>query len=112
MYCTKCGKELFDEAVMCPQCGTPTINAETPVENAVSNEDFIPSRNPDVKMSYYVGEIGEKFPLELYLELGDFYFYTFLLCFEHLFQSYRMGIYFLRKFNFPDVILNVYLFIH
>ena len=20
-YCTSCGKELFDEAVMCPQCG-------------------------------------------------------------------------------------------
>lgn len=24
MFCTKCGKELFDEAVICPQCGTPT----------------------------------------------------------------------------------------
>lgn len=23
-YCTKCGKELFDEAVICPGCGCPT----------------------------------------------------------------------------------------
>ena len=90
MYCTKCGKELFDEAVMCPQCGTPTINAETPVENAVSNEDFIPSRNPDVKMSYYVGEIGEKFPLELYLELGDFYFEEDYLIIESFVSSARI----------------------
>lgn len=26
MYCTKCGKQLFDEAVMCPGCGAPTSN--------------------------------------------------------------------------------------
>lgn len=25
-FCQKCGKELFDEAVICPQCGTPTKN--------------------------------------------------------------------------------------
>ena len=24
MYCEKCGKELFDEAVVCPSCGDPT----------------------------------------------------------------------------------------
>ena len=23
-YCSKCGKELFDEAVICPGCGCPT----------------------------------------------------------------------------------------
>ena len=23
-YCSKCGKELFDEAVICPQCGCHT----------------------------------------------------------------------------------------
>jgi uncharacterized membrane protein YvbJ len=23
-YCAKCGKELFDEAVICPGCGCPT----------------------------------------------------------------------------------------
>lgn len=24
MYCTNCGKELSDEAIICPACGTPT----------------------------------------------------------------------------------------
>ena len=24
MYCTKCGKEIMDEAVICPNCGCPT----------------------------------------------------------------------------------------
>ncbi len=26
MFCSKCGKELMDEAVICPGCGCPTIN--------------------------------------------------------------------------------------
>lgn len=26
MFCEKCGKELFDEAVICPNCGCPTSN--------------------------------------------------------------------------------------
>lgn len=30
MFCQKCGKLLDDEAVMCPGCGTPTINAGRP----------------------------------------------------------------------------------
>ncbi len=31
-YCTHCGKELFDEAVMCPACGTMIAAPETPTE--------------------------------------------------------------------------------
>ena len=27
-YCTKCGKELFDEAVICPGCGCPTAQMQ------------------------------------------------------------------------------------
>lgn len=26
LYCTKCGKELFEEAIVCPYCGVPTKN--------------------------------------------------------------------------------------
>lgn len=26
MFCKKCGKEIFDEAVVCPHCGTMTGN--------------------------------------------------------------------------------------
>ncbi len=25
-YCTKCGAELYDEAVVCPKCGCPTAD--------------------------------------------------------------------------------------
>lgn len=25
-YCTKCGNELYDEAVLCPKCGCPVQN--------------------------------------------------------------------------------------
>ena len=26
MYCTKCGQEIDDEAVVCPKCGVQTAN--------------------------------------------------------------------------------------
>lgn len=29
MYCTKCGEEINDEAVICPKCGCPTLNYAT-----------------------------------------------------------------------------------
>ncbi len=29
MYCKHCGKELADEALMCPDCGTPTDGKHT-----------------------------------------------------------------------------------
>ena len=75
MFCTKCGKELFDEAVICPQCGTPTVNYEEPVQQ--SSEiiaETAPTRTADVKIMYHVGEIGEKMPFKLNLEYGDFFF--------------------------------------
>ena len=27
-YCSKCGKELFDEAIICPGCGCAVVNPE------------------------------------------------------------------------------------
>ena len=41
-YCTKCGKELFDEAVICPGCGCPTeqtqpINPFSPAAKPLIN---------------------------------------------------------------------------
>lgn len=29
-YCAKCGKELFDEAIICPGCGCPVEGAQVP----------------------------------------------------------------------------------
>lgn len=34
-YCTKCGKELVDEAQFCPSCGTPT--RVTSVQSGATN---------------------------------------------------------------------------
>lgn len=30
-FCSKCGKELFDEAVICPGCGCPVVAPKPPV---------------------------------------------------------------------------------
>ncbi len=30
-YCEKCGKEIMDEAVICPGCGCAVTSAKTPV---------------------------------------------------------------------------------
>ncbi len=34
-YCTHCGKEIMDEAVICPGCGCPTTVETAPVKIAV-----------------------------------------------------------------------------
>lgn len=75
MFCIKCGKELFDEAVMCPQCGTPTSNFDASAHQFPEvSVDASPTRPADVKIMYHVGEIGEKMPLKLNIEFGDFFF--------------------------------------
>ena len=33
MFCRKCGKELFDEAVVCPNCGCTTSNYTISTQN-------------------------------------------------------------------------------
>ena len=40
-YCTKCGKELFDEAVICPQCGCATNPTTTTAKSATPENDEI-----------------------------------------------------------------------
>lgn len=40
MYCKKCGKEIFDEAVVCPHCGCSTENYQTSSNNNVSDADY------------------------------------------------------------------------
>ncbi|MBQ7896946.1 MAG: zinc ribbon domain-containing protein [Clostridia bacterium] len=34
-YCSKCGKEILDEAIVCPNCGCAVVNATIPqqIEN-------------------------------------------------------------------------------
>ena len=35
MYCTQCGKELAETAIVCPNCGSPTKNFEKTNETKV-----------------------------------------------------------------------------
>ena len=37
-YCSKCGNELFDEAVICPSCGCPVEGASQPNSSTQSPE--------------------------------------------------------------------------
>jgi len=40
MFCSKCGKEIMDEAVICPNCGCPTNNYTQPrQETKVGHSD-------------------------------------------------------------------------
>ena len=36
MYCSKCGAEILDEAVICPKCGCYTNNQVAPPQNTTS----------------------------------------------------------------------------
>ena len=37
-YCTKCGNELFDEAVICPKCGCPAASEKKTNRKEVGNK--------------------------------------------------------------------------
>lgn len=37
-FCSKCGKELFDEAVVCPKCGCATENKK---QNKQTNKNIV-----------------------------------------------------------------------
>lgn len=45
MFCSKCGKEIADEAVICPACGCATANYHTPAaaptQNATYSQDYL-----------------------------------------------------------------------
>lgn len=38
MYCTNCGKEIDNKAVVCPHCGVPTSNYNAPQQNQPKTE--------------------------------------------------------------------------
>lgn len=62
-FCTKCGKELFDEAVVCPGCGCPVGNFQK--ENTrsasvtVNNEEESPGLATAASvLSFFVPILG------------------------------------------------------
>lgn len=54
MYCKYCGKELSDEAIMCPNCGTPIVRLVQPqkekvvVENDASPTDIVKGKTSSI----------------------------------------------------------------
>lgn len=67
MYCKKCGKEINDEAVVCPNCGCATDNYKTNTKSAaVIDENDAPSAGFAV-LGFFVPLVG----LILYLVWKD-----------------------------------------
>lgn len=48
-YCTKCGRELFDEAVICVGCGCPA--GATPVQTILRTNDLLHKLSERIKIN-------------------------------------------------------------
>lgn len=57
-YCQKCGKELFDEAVICPGCGCPTTSIQS--NTSIFSNDYPKIRefSEQVRSAYTFALIG------------------------------------------------------
>lgn len=72
MFCSKCGKEIADEAIICPQCGCATSNYQAPVTNSKANpvysQDYIALKEfeEQVNSVYFISIIA----LVLFLGIG------------------------------------------
>ncbi len=55
MFCSKCGKELLDEAVVCTNCGC-AVNGANSMANAAAGED-IPNGGLNV-LSFFIPIVG------------------------------------------------------
>lgn len=51
MYCSNCGKELADNAIMCPSCGAP---ASKPLTGPVSEKDWLTT----LLLCFFLGGFG------------------------------------------------------
>ena len=69
MFCSKCGKEIADEALICPMCGCATINYKNPTtSNTACSNDYVAIKEFEdkVKSIHVVGVIS----LVLFLGIG------------------------------------------
>lgn len=53
MYCSKCGKETMDEAVICPNCGCPIAGKSF----SVSDADDTPNAGLDI-LGFFIPLVG------------------------------------------------------
>lgn len=55
MFCSKCGKEIVDEAVVCPNCGC-AVNGSNSMNCAAAGED-IPNGGLNI-LSFFIPLVG------------------------------------------------------
>lgn len=53
MFCNNCGKEIADNAIMCPQCGAP-MKKETPSQINASSKDWLTT----LLLCFFLGGLG------------------------------------------------------
>lgn len=67
MFCSKCGKEISDEAIICPACGVPTPNYQpqqaqlqqpTLPPIIINNTNTNTNTNTNVNQNVNGGEVG------------------------------------------------------
>lgn len=52
MFCSKCGKEIADEAIVCPACGCATANYQhTATNNSAYSQDYIALKEFEEKVN-------------------------------------------------------------
>lgn len=80
MFCSKCGKEIDNEAVVCPHCGVPTANYQRPQEQpqvVINNTNTNTNVNTNVVGGAMVSRKSKIVALILCIFLGEFGFHRF-----------------------------------
>lgn len=58
MFCANCGKELSDNAYMCPQCGEPTTKKSTTIVNEIPSDASEKEWLPTLLLCIFLGGLG------------------------------------------------------
>ncbi|MBQ9888681.1 MAG: NINE protein [Bacteroidales bacterium] len=53
-FCTKCGAELHDEAVICPKCGCAVSPASNALDNSISDKNWVTT----FLLCFFLGILG------------------------------------------------------
>lgn len=61
MFCSKCGKEILDEAVICCHCGCATQNYASHIEKNVNGS----KNKKDPKLIEFIGSVNSAYTLSI-----------------------------------------------
>ena len=66
MFCSKCGKEIDDSAIVCTGCGCPTLNYQKGQNNSTINKSYEQAKSSSVvKLTQFVNTIDTAFILTI-----------------------------------------------